>query len=368
MKTAQKVTLFLALLAFVALSGCSAKKQAAPLKVYWPPPPAETKMEWITTFSSADNFPKTDGEVRAEKFLGKQKLDYFQKPMGVTVDAAGLVYVADMDAGNIRVIDFAARKMTLYSEKTPVGLPIGLVTDSRGNLYVADGYGKQVLMLNANRVMVRTIGAGTFGKPTFMAVNEGLGRLYVSDVVKHEVAVFSLATGEKLFAFGKKGTGTGELYGPQGIAINKKGQLFVAEQLNARVQVFDAEGKHQYMFGKRGDNPFQFEGPRGLAFDSDENLFVAETRKAAVQILKADGTPLTSLGGGRTAHQLGFTLPGAIHIDQNDRVYISDGMNKRITIWQMLTDEYLAKHPLDKEALQEIEKKVLRIQKEKAGQ
>jgi DNA-binding beta-propeller fold protein YncE len=362
-----RMTFLLALLAMFALSGCSSKRPT-PIKVYWPPPPAESKMEWITTFSSEDNFPKTEGQLRTEKFLGKKQFNYFKKPMGVAADSRGLVYVADMDAGNIQVIDFSAAKMAPYTETPSVGLPIGLAFDSQDSLYVADGYGKQILVFNARRELVRSIGAGEFGKPTFIAVNEALGRLYVSDVVKHEVIVFDLASGKKLFAFGGKGTSAGDLYGPQGLAIDKDGRVFVAEQFNVRVQVFDADGKHLYMFGNRGDQAFQFEGPRGLAFDSQSNLFVAETRKAAVLIFKPDGVPLTALGGARTGHQLGFTLPTTVYIDRNDRVYISDGMNKRITIWQMLTPAYLAEHPLDVEALQKIEEKVLRLQKEKRTQ
>ena len=367
MQNKQKIVIFLALLAAVALSGCSSKRPS-PLKVYWPPPPAEPKMEWITTFSSEDNFPKTEGQIRVEKFLGKQKFNYLRKPMGVAADSGGLVYVADLDASNIRVIDFKNKSMDLFSESAPIGSPIGLAIDSKDALYVADAHGKQVLKYNQRRELIRAIGAGELGKPTFVALDEGRGRLYVSDVIKSEVAVFDLETGEKLFVFGGKGNAEGELYGVQGLAIDKKGRIFVAEQYNARVQVFDPDGKHLYMFGSRGDKEFQFEGPRGLAFDSSGNLFVAEARKAAVLIFQPDGTPLTALGGGRTVHQLGFTLPTAVFIDRNDRIYISDGMNRRITIWQMLTPDYLAKHPLDTEAMRKIEEKVIRIQKEKDAQ
>ncbi len=362
-----KVVFFLIVLSVAVFSGCASKKPA-PLKVYWPPPPAEPKMEWITTFSSEDNFPKTEGQVMAEQFLGKQTLHFLQKPMGVAVDSKGLVYVSDLDANNIRVIDFVNKTMAMYSRKAQIGLPIGLAFDSKDMLYVAEAYGKQVLVFNSDHEVVRSIGAGEFGKPTFLAVDEKRGRLYVSDVVKSEVFVFDLSSGEKLFSFGGRGGEKGKLYGPQGIAIDKDGNIFVAEQFNTRIQVFDGEGKHLYMFGRRGDKAFQFEGPRGLAFDSEGNLFVAEARKAALLVFQSDGTPLTAIGGGRTAHQLGFTLPTSVFIDRNDRIYISDGMNRRITIWQMLTPTYLAEHPLDSEALQRIEKKVKRIQREKKAQ
>lgn len=354
----------MAVLSTCLLSACAGKVQPPPLKVYWPPPPAESKMEWITTFSSADNFPKTEREVSVEKFLGKKDYDRFKKPVSVATDSKGLVYVADMDAGLIQVIDFDARKMSPYTEGG-MGMPLDIAFDSQDNLYLAEGIGKQILVYSPNRQPLRSIGSGELGKPSYIALNEKLGRLYVTDVINHVVVVFDLNSGKKLFSFGGIGVGKGEMHGPQGIAIDKENRVFVAEQFNARIQVFDADGKHQFMFGSRGDDPFQFEGPRGLAFDSEGNLFVAEARKASILLFKPDGTPLTSLGArGVSTHQLGFTLPSSVFIDDNDRIYISDGMNKRITIWQMLTPKYLAKHPLDREALQEIEKKVLRIRQE----
>ena len=357
-----KMILLLALLAVTALSGCSSKLPPS-AKVYWPPPPSEAKLEWITTYSSEDNFEKSDRQRAAEKFLGKPDFNYFSKPLGVASRGDGVVYVSDLDAGEIRVIDFNNKTSTTYSEKAPLSMPGGMAIHSNGSLFVADIQRKLVLQFNPQRQAVRAFGEGELDRPTFIALDEARGRLYVSDVLKNEVVVFDLATGGKLFAFGGRGDAAGKLYTPQGIAIDKQGRIFVAEQLNARVQVFDAEGQHLYMFGKRGDRTFDFEGPRGLAFDSQGNLFVAEARKAALLIFQPDGTPLTAIGGRASTHVLDFTLPTAVSIDRNDRVYVSDGMNQRITIWQMLTPAYLAEHPLDADALRRLEEKVRRLQK-----
>lgn len=353
----------------IGLAGCSGKPLPPAMKVYWPPPPAEPKLEWITTFSSEDNFPKTEGQVMAEKFLGRKTLNFLKKPMGVAADSQGVIYVADLDANNILVIDFSMKTMSPYLKDAIIGLPVGLAFDSQDNLYVAETYYKQVLVYNKAREMVRQIGLGVLEKPTFLAVDEERGRLYVSDVLKHEVVVFGLANGEKLFSFGGAGSEPGKLFGPQGIAIDREGRVFVAEQFNARVQVFDGEGKHLYMFGSRGDAEFQFEGPRGLTFDRYGDLYVAEARKAALMVFSPDGSPLTMIGGGgRTTHQLGFSMPTSVFIDGGQRLYISDGMNRRIAIWQYLTPEYLAAHPLDAEAMMEIEQRVRKIQSEKDKQ
>lgn len=363
MKTIYKTTLLMLFVSVFVLSGCSSQRPAPP-KVYWPPPPAEPQMEWIVTYSSDDNFPKSDQQLAAEKFLGKPQFVYFSKPTGVASRGDGVLYVSDMDAGQIRVVDFNKNTSSWFLEQSPLGLPIGLAFDSTGNLYVADAHNKYIVQFNGQREIVRNLGAGELDRPTFIALDESRGRLYVSDVLKHQVLAFDLRSGAKLFSFGGAGRGAGKLFGPQGIAIDREGRIFVAEQLNARIQVFDTEGRHLYMFGKRGDRSFDFEGPRGIAFDSKGNLYVAEARKSALLVFKQDGTPLTGLGGGGAGpHLLGFTLPTGVSVDRNDRIYISDGMNRRVTIWQLLTPGYLATHPLDVESLRRIEEKVQRMQK-----
>ncbi len=353
----------LPLLLLVLLSAGCAKPQPQ-VRVLWPPPPDQPKLEWIVSFHSEDNFPKTDAEKAAEAVLGKPDLHFFRKPIGVTSAGDGIVYVVDMDVQNIRVVDFNQRKVELFFRQSPIGMPVGIALDSRGRLYISDAYSRQVWVVGTDRRPIRTFGRDLFEKPTYLAINERLGRIYVSDVKAHKVRVFDLE-GKHLFDFGGPGGDEGHLYGPQGIAIDKDDKVYVAEQFNARVQVFDADGKPLYMFGERGDQMFQFEGPRGLAFDSEGHLYVAEARKAALLIFTPDGKPLTAIGGQRTTHQLGFTLPNDVFVDRNDRIYITDGLNRRLTIWQYLTPAYLAEHPLDERTLERLEEKVRSLQKEK---
>lgn len=350
------------LLAVVAgLTGCA--KPEKPLKVYWPPPPNTPRLEWITTFSSEDNFPKTEGQRATEAVLGKPELHFLQKPLGVVSNSKGVVYVVDADVNNVRVIDFNKKTIELLSKQPVFRLPIGIALDAEENIYVVDGGSRTILVFNAAGQPIKNIGSEQdFGKPAYVAINQRLGRMYVTDVLQHKVVVFGL-DGEKLFEFGKPGNGEGDLYGPQGVAIDSLDRVFVAEQFNTRVQGFDADGKHLVMFGERGDKDWQFEGPRGIAFDSDDNLYVAEGRKAALMIFTADGTPLTQLGGTRSTHQLGFTLPAGMAVDQNDRVYITDSMNRRMTIWQYMSDEYRKQFPPDEETLKKLEEKIKRISK-----
>ncbi|MDI6732261.1 MAG: 6-bladed beta-propeller, partial [Candidatus Margulisbacteria bacterium] len=60
--------------------------------------------------------------------------------------------------------------------------------------------------------------------------------VYVSDTGNNRVQIFT-KKGQFVLAFGKKGSGKGEFNGPVGICLGKKGQIYIADMANHRVQV-----------------------------------------------------------------------------------------------------------------------------------
>jgi sugar lactone lactonase YvrE len=173
-----------------------------------------------------------------------------------------------------------------------------------------------------------------------LEINDELGRLYVSDAGSHQITVFSL-TGEFLFSFGEHGSAPGKLNMPQGLAFDSDGKLFVADTLNARIQVFDADGEYLRHFGERGTYDQQMENPKSLSFDSEGHLYLTDSRRFNFRIFEPNGTLLLMVGSNEiSAHDLGFQLPVGIHVDRSDRVYITDLLSGRVTVWQYLSAAY----------------------------
>lgn len=346
--------------ALVVLAACVPHEQGLP-RLVWPAPPETPRLEFIGTFSSQDDFPKTKGQRYAEAIVGKGVLATFRTPFGVAADGQGIVYVSDLHDSNVKVFDFNALTVN-YLSKTPVfGNPAGLALDAGGRLFIADA-GRGLIFVYTPQFTPAFVfnEGGPLKKPAYLAVNDRLGRIYVSDGLGHQVGVFDLQ-GNHLFSFGRQeggaGSGDGEFFSPQGIAINRDDKVFVADMFNSRVQVFDADGKFLYKFGERGDQVWQFENPKDLAFDSDGNLYIIDTRKATILTYTPDGTLLLATGEGRpSTNLLGFATPTSIYIDPTDRIYVADGLSKRFSVWQYLSDDYLARHPFtdeDKKRLEE---------------
>lgn len=118
-------------------------------------------------------------------------------------------------------------------------------------------------------------GNGQFNGPESVALNSA-GDMWVTDWINDRVEEFNPA-GEYLRKFGKEGTGNGEFNHPWGIAINQStGNLYVSDFVNDRVQEFTATGEFIRTFGSKGTGNGQFEDPQGIAIESGGNLWVVD--------------------------------------------------------------------------------------------
>lgn len=350
------IRLFLFAVVGFFLGGCA---KPVSERILWPMPPNEPRLEWLGVYRNESSFPN---QTFMSKVVGGDTSSVFQRAMGVASNGKGQVYVADILAGKVKIFDFNAGSVGDLGQGSVFQSPIGLAVDGDGRIYVADGRRKAVLVYSAAHQPLYSIGGGDlFSKPAFVAVNDRLGRIYVTDSQAHKVVVFN-KEGRHLFTFGKHGFEEGDLYAPQGIAIDDQNRVFVADMFHFKIQVFDAEGKFLYAFGSQGTAPGDFELPKGLAFDSEGHLYVTDARKSAMLIFSAEGEFLLSTGLGKTEHAMGYVMPSGITIDSRDRIYITDQMLNRITEWQYLSPRYLQERPIAPELLKAREERLRRLQ------
>ena len=120
-------------------------------------------------------------------------------------------------------------------------------------------------------------------------------------------------------------TGPGTFNGPAGVAIDQQGNIFVAEQLNHRIQKLSSSGQSVARWGTFGESPGQFRDPSGVVVDSSGNVYVADRGNNRVQKLGPDGSPLAQWGG---PGQL--TSPAALALDSQGNVYVADSGSNHI--------------------------------------
>jgi|CZKJ01.1.fsa_nt_gi sugar lactone lactonase YvrE len=372
------VLLTLGLAAPVSVFAGKKKKDAAPLKpppvidysnIVWPNPPAIARIRYQTFYAaekiSQIETPKTKKDSWMDRLAGTQPASENSKmlfqlgePYGMAIDSKGSLYVADQKVGAIFIFNTETRDVDLIKNKTHGHFVriIGLAMDDNDRLFVSDPALNHVLVFNAQHQAEDVITDGLVS-PGGMAIDIENRLLYVADVAQDQVLVYdadSLKLKRRIGTGGQKHalTDPGDFARPAGLAVDRDGNLYVADTLNNRIEIFDGDGKFIRTFGKAGDGPGYFARPKGVAIDSDGHIWVVDGMQDRVQVFNQESQLLITFGG----HGL---LPGmfqgitGIAIDKQNRVFTSEIFPGRVQQFLYVTDAEAEQLRKEKEAARE---------------
>lgn len=245
----------------------------------------------------------------------KESEDAFEFPQSIATNAQGDLYVADFN-GRLRRIRAVSGEIDLMlaSPPNPLGrwaLAMQIEVDAEGNLFIADQMEHKMLRLPANRTNPETVaGIGSGG--------------------------FS----------GDGGAATqARLMFPSGVALNRNGDMFIADYQNCRIRKVDKEtriittiaGTGACKSGGDGRPAIQatVNYPSAMAADSKGNLFFVDG--ACVRKIDAAGGISTYAGTGEAGFsgdggpadkaKLG---PSGLAVDSDGNLYIAEFVNNRI--------------------------------------
>ncbi len=258
--------------------------------------------------------PSTSGPGGTQTTVGTG----LKSPMGVAVDTSDNVYISDTGNNRILKISQATGVQTVMGQVLAVGSPAynqytfkgpqGLAVDVNGNVYVADTGNGVVVEIPFNPVLggatplLQYPGAPAFVSPVSVAVDRN-GNIYVADTSDFQIEVIPAGGGD-LQNLPPSGAGAtlnhwGLIPSPSGVAVDSAGNVYASG--------VDANGASQvYEIGSApgaSATQFQFAAPIGAAYN------FAGTAPAA-----------TAFSG------------GALALDANGNLYMSDSGNSRILV------------------------------------
>ena len=275
------------------------------------------------------NFPRIYPEMVADP------ADFGELIAGLAVDTSGNLYIADAYNDRVRKVDTRGVITTVMGPSAgPAKWPQGLASDAAGNLYISYAYG--VLLKRTPEGAVSNFASPLCGPGfggTGLCAPEGIavdasGNVYAPDgycrvrKVGTDGSVVTIAGEDQVpdghgFAFtcgfsGDGGPATQAALSnqPFGVAVDRIGNVYIADTYNHRIRKVDATGIITTVAGI-GSAGYSGDGgpaanarlnfPHGVALDAAGNIYIADSANGRIRKISSDGIITTVAGGGSAA-------------------------------------------------------------------
>lgn len=298
----------------------------------------------------------------------------FSNPMGLAIDSAGNIYVADSRNDRIRKVDAEGMVTTLAGSgkdgsedgkgtSASFFFPVAVAAGANGNVYVADTHNSLIRKIAPDGTVTTLAGRNQpvkkdlsdslqkLDNPYGIAVGKD-GTVYFTDWAKDLVC--KITPDGKLSEVagdGAPGAADGKghaasFYLPEGIAVDDHNNLYVADCYNNTIRKVDANGVVTTLAGKafkrnQGSKngkgvAVSFNHPCGIAVDKKGNVYVADVGNNKIRKITADGVVSTLSGTGQRGSANGdakiasFNRPFGVAVDGAGNVYVADYQNNLI--------------------------------------
>ena len=254
---------------------------------------------------------------------------WLSAPMAVAVDADGDLFIADTTNNCIREVNHATGVITTVAGNGTAGFggdngpasaamlsgPNGVAIDGSGNIYIADTGNRRIREVNLVTGVITTVaGNGTAG--------------FGGDNGPASAAMLS---------------------GPNGVAIDSSGNLYIADASNNRIRKVDhvsgvittVAGNGTAGFDEDNDlaTAAMLDAPKSIAVDSSGNLYIGDTGNNRIREVDYVSGVITTVAGNGTAGFDGdndlataamLDAPNGVAIDGSGNLYVADTGNNRI--------------------------------------
>ncbi len=275
-------------------------------------------------------------------------------PSAVAVDSSGNVWATSYFGPYFGLVEefsgsgvFIQQFGSTHSAEGAIGDVNSIAIDHSGNVFVAQSGGTAPVMeFNSSGDFIRQIGTwGPFGAeatgdgelyqygPNAVAT-DSLGNVWVADTYDNRIEEFS-STGQFIRQVGSLGSGDGQLHYPTGIAVDTSDNVWVADTNNDRIEEFSSNGAYisQVSLG--------IAAPQSIAIDASGNIFVAHfspVPNSSVEEFTSSEALITQFGSsGKGTGQI--ESPQGIAVDAFGNVWVADRGNNRIEEFSLVVPE-----------------------------
>ena len=334
---------FLLTLLTIILFSCSrefSKSTLTPDPIIFPAPPDTTRIQYLTSIStSTDIWGK---QSALNRFISGEDVPLsIKKPYGVTVKDSR-IYICDTGIGGLVFIDLQNKRFDLFVPygKGQLQLPLNCFVDDDGNLFVADGNRRQIVIFDVDGKYISEFGESAIDfKPTDVVVFKE--RIYVASVKDHKIYIYDKHSYKLISKFPSMEPGDdGYLYQPTNLFVDQSG-VYVSDMGDTRIKIYSTDGKFLRFVGGYGNYAGQLMRPKGLAVDNNSNIFIVDAAFENVQIFNSEGNVLMFFGGPYKRHG-DMWLPADVTISYSGLEYFSRYVDESFNLKYLIfvTNQY----------------------------
>jgi DNA-binding beta-propeller fold protein YncE len=257
--------------------------------------------------------------------------DNLDNPWGIALDAEGNLYVADRGFGRVILVDGRTGIGTIIADghlsdadghlipaNAETIFASDVAVDSMGNVYVADSNNGRVLRIDAATGRITTVAGtgelgyrGDHGPATAAQLNwprgvevDGVGNLYIANMRSGRVRRVDAGTGVITTIADEAGPLAEPVRGSpmgMGIAVDRVGNIYVADGLGSVVRKLDVETGVITTIAGTGEPGYGGDGgpataavlkyPSALALDAGGNLYIADTDNSVIRVVIGAAAP-----------------------------------------------------------------------------
>lgn len=241
----------------------------------------------------------------------------------------GNLYVSDNANNSVFILD---NTLKISGELKNLARPLAVTADDAGNIYVGNQNRKNIEVYDDEGTFIKTIGNGNIVVPNDLALDRDRN-LYVMDTANHTVLIFD-KDGNFVRAIGDSqqiGYGVSIAIAYRADGGSEVGELYVADQTNCTIHVFTLDGTFEKSMGICGDLTTtnwdgKFAGLLAVATDRYGNVHGLDNSLHVVQVFEPEnGTFLRSYNAylPHNAANLNLNSDIAIH-PADDRVVVTN--------------------------------------------
>lgn len=294
-----------------------------------------------------------------------------RSPRGLAIDAAGRLLIADTGNQRVRSVDLEAEQIFTvagtgnFGNDNPDGIsaltaeltePSKVAVDSDGNFYTNNS--ATIVRINAETGKIQNL-VNTDVIASFAL--DAANNIYYTELVTHGVFRVDAKTGQvrRIAGNGQPGYGgdggnplQASFLTPADIAIDKDGNIYIADAGNSRIRRIDADLSIIRTVAGNGENGFAGDGgpateavlnePYGVAVDAGGNIYISDTANSCVRLVKASTGLISTLAG--VAGSAGFggenglaseaflNRPTGLVVTGDGDLFIADTGNHRVRV------------------------------------